>query len=62
MDPDAVWERILEAVREGRAYQFQSACNDLQEWVERGGFYPSQWKQNERGAWRVILSNITARD
>ena len=60
MDPTACWQRILEAVRDGKAIQFQAACVDLQEWVERGGFYPKQWKISEYGAWRTILANITS--
>ena len=30
MDPTACWQRILEAVRDGKAIQFQAACVELQ--------------------------------
>jgi len=59
MDPTACWNRLNDAVMDGDAEGFLAACEDLQEWVTRGGAYPKQWTAETAGAWLVIISHVT---
>lgn len=41
MDPQACWERIKEALRDGDREEAQYALQDLAEWIRKGGFLPN---------------------
>ena len=42
MDPNATLHRIIVAALEGDAREMLEAAEDLAEWLERGGFPPSE--------------------
>jgi hypothetical protein len=47
MDPDATYERWLQAVADGDNEEARYAHSDLMEWLNRGGFEP-RWTSSER--------------
>lgn len=40
MDPQACWERIKEALRDGDREEAAYALQDLETWIRKGGFLP----------------------
>jgi hypothetical protein len=40
MDPQACWERIKEALRDGDREEATYALQDLERWIRGGGFLP----------------------
>lgn len=43
MDPNACIERTADAIRRGDLDEAAAAAGDLVEWLDRGGFPPSNW-------------------
>ncbi|MGW0929604.1 hypothetical protein [Streptomyces sp. NPDC002644] len=41
MDPNAAWDMLQDAIREGDAEQAVELAESLAEWVGRGGFLPA---------------------
>lgn len=41
MDPQACLERVLQAWDYGDGEEFTYACEDLAQWLDRGGFVPT---------------------
>lgn len=58
MDPNATWDRLRDALGAGDIEEFLAACEDLQQWCERGGVYPKAWGERG-GAWRSWLAMTT---
>jgi hypothetical protein len=41
MDPTACWRRVCDALRDGDIEEAIEALHDLDDWRERGGFWPA---------------------
>jgi len=40
MNPDACWEKIMEALADGEWNEAEDKFDDLLNWLKQGGFYP----------------------
>lgn len=40
MDPQATWDRLIDAYRAGERDEAQDAADTLLQWLDRGGFPP----------------------
>ena len=47
MDPQACWQRILEAFEDGDQAEVDEAMRDLWDWCSSGGFAPTDEKYEE---------------
>jgi hypothetical protein len=59
MDPNAAWDRIIEAIKEGKPIKAIDACIDLAIWLNNGGAMPdhltSTWTIDVRTyVWTVL--------
>jgi len=42
MDPTVCWERLCEALVDGRKSDARDLARDLRQWVRRGGYVPHE--------------------
>ena len=49
MDPQATWQRMLDAWKHQRWEELQEAALDLKEWIARGGFPPETQADDRMG-------------